>query len=75
VSTVAAHQPPPAAPERNGHARPPAARRTLSALQYLDLSDCPSLEDAGLKMAVENCPNLLYLFARRCQAVTGEGEK
>ena len=46
--------------------------RRLLNLQYLDLTDCTSLEDSGLKMIVESCPQLLYLFMRRCSAITGK---
>jgi F-box/leucine-rich repeat protein 7 len=38
----------------------------------LDLTDCASLEDSGLKMVVENCPQLIYLFLRRCSGITGK---
>ena len=41
-------------------------------IQYLDLTDCVSLEDSGLKMIVETCPQLMYLFLRRCVNITGE---
>jgi hypothetical protein len=49
----------------------PFTRRQLG-LQFLDLTDCVSLEDSGLKMIVETCPQLMYLFLRRCVNVTGK---
>lgn len=67
ISSLKVHQPPPTP----GVSRKPTLRR-LEHLQYLDLTDCLSLEDAGLKMVVETCPQLLYLFLRRCTSVTGE---
>ena len=50
----------------------PQPDRRLLNLQYLDLTDCTSLEDSGLKMIVECCPQLLYLFMRRCSTLTGK---
>lgn len=45
-------------------------RRLL--LQYLDLTDCCSINDEGLKTIVVNCPQLVYLYLRRCVQITGE---
>ncbi len=45
-------------------------RRLL--LQYLDLTDCCSINDEGLKTIVYNCPQLVYLYLRRCVQITGE---
>ena len=53
----------------NGIVQP---ERRLLNLQFLDLTDCTSLEDSGLKMIVECCPQLLYLFMRRCSTLTGK---
>ena len=50
----------------------PQPDRRLLNLQYLDLTDCTSLEDSGLKMIVECCPQLLYLFLRRCTTISGK---
>ena len=47
------------------------ADRQLS-LQYVDLTDCHSLTDAGLKVIVHNCPQLQHLYMRRCDQLTGE---
>lgn len=44
-------------------------RRLL--LQYLDLTDCASIQDSGLKIIVRNCPLLVYLYLRRCVQITG----
>ena len=55
----------------NGIVQP---ERRLLNLQFLDLTDCTSLEDSGLKMIVECCPQLLYLFMRRCSTITGKNE-
>ncbi|KAE8746739.1 hypothetical protein FOCC_FOCC006487 [Frankliniella occidentalis] len=41
-------------------------------LQYLDLTDCEALEDAGLRVVVRNCPQLVYLYLRRCINITGK---
>lgn len=45
-------------------------RRLL--LQYLDLTDCCAIGDDGLKVIVRNCPQLLYLYLRRCMQISGE---
>lgn len=44
-------------------------RRLL--LQYLDLTDCMAIDDMGLKIVVKNCPQLVYLYLRRCIQITG----
>lgn len=41
-------------------------------LQYLDLTDCCAINDEGLKIIVVNCPQLVYLYLRRCVQITGE---
>lgn len=46
-----------------------AARRLL--LQYLDLTDCAAITNDGLKTIVKNCPQLVYLYLRRCDQITG----
>ncbi len=74
ISTIKLHQPPPTPNPALRGATSTASTlplRRLDHLQYLDLTDCASLEDAGLKMVVETCPQLLYLFLRRCTAITG----
>ncbi|XP_037036987.1 F-box/LRR-repeat protein 7-like [Bradysia coprophila] len=48
-------------------------RRLL--LQYLDLTDCCSINDEGLKTIVVNCPQLVYLYLRRCVQITDAGLK
>lgn len=76
ISTIKVHQPPPTPnPAMRGATSSSPANlplRRLDHLQYLDLTDCASLEDTGLKMVVETCPQLLYLFLRRCTAITGK---
>jgi hypothetical protein len=88
ISTIGVHQPPQAPGIRSAnttnynhhqqHYNPLALNgmsqpdRRLLNLQYLDLTDCTSLEDSGLKMIVECCPQLLYLFMRRCSSITGK---
>lgn len=52
----------------NHHLDPP--RRLL--LQYLDVTDCYSIDDDGLKTIVQNCPQLVYLYLRRCTQITGQ---
>ena len=54
-----------------GAASAPFCRRQLG-LTCLDLTDCVSVEDSGLKMIVETCPQLQYLFLRRCVNITGD---
>ncbi|XP_017784274.1 PREDICTED: F-box/LRR-repeat protein 7 [Nicrophorus vespilloides] len=44
-------------------------------LQYLDFTDCPSLQDNGLRIIVRNCPQLAYLYLRRCIQITDAGLK
>ena len=71
ISTIKVHQPPPTPnPATRGATTLPTRR--LEQLQYLDLTDCTSLEDTGLKMVVESCPQLLYLFLRRCTTISGK---
>ena len=73
ISTIKVHQPPPTPnPATRGATNCTLPLRRLDHLQYLDLTDCVSLEDSGLKMVVETCPQLLYLFLRRCTAITGK---
>ena len=55
----------------NGAVGAPFCRRQLG-LTCLDLTDCVSVEDSGLKMIVETCPQLQYLFLRRCVNITGD---
>lgn len=40
-------------------------------IQYLDLTDCFPLDDNGLRTVVQNCPQLVYLYLRRCTQITG----
>lgn len=51
----------------NHHLDP--SRRLL--LQFLDLTDCYDIDDNGLKTIVQNCPQLVYLYLRRCTQITG----
>lgn len=44
-------------------------------LQYLDLTDCVSVQDSGLMIIVQNCPQLAYLYLRRCIQITDAGLK
>lgn len=44
-------------------------RRLL--LQYLDLTDCTAITDNGLKIIVKNCPQLIFVYLRRCIQITG----
>ena len=41
-------------------------------LQYLDLTDCVSLEDTGIQMIVRSCAQLTCLYLRRCVHITGK---
>ena len=60
----------PSPPARLTRHHPGLSHHSL-VLQYLDMSDCPSVDDTSVKMAVENCPQLVYLFLRRCYNVSG----
>lgn len=48
----------------------PDADRRLQ-LQYLDLTDCVIVQDGELRIVVQNCPQLAYLYLRRCVQITG----
>nr|XP_040567099.1 F-box/LRR-repeat protein 7-like [Lepeophtheirus salmonis] len=74
ISTISVHQPPPS-PRTLVTNFPPQPQRRQLNIQYLDISDCVSLEDSGLKMIVESCPQLTYLFLRRCSNITDAGIK
>ena len=39
-------------------------------LQYLDMSNCPALNDAGLQVIAAFCSNLTKLYLRRCSNIT-----
>ena len=73
ISSIKVHQPPstPNPALRGASAVSTLNLRRLDHLQYLDLTDCTSLGDAGLKMVVETCPQLFYLFLRRCTNISG----
>jgi F-box and leucine-rich repeat protein 7 len=44
-------------------------------LQYVDLTDCQSLDDAGLKTIMKNSPLVIYLYLRRCVLLTDSSLK
>lgn len=44
-------------------------------LQYVDLTDCQALEDAGVKALARGCPQLTHLFLRRCLRITDTAVK
>ncbi|XP_051969357.1 F-box/LRR-repeat protein 7 isoform X2 [Xyrauchen texanus] len=41
-------------------------------LRYLDMTDCVSLEDEGLRTIAFHCPRLTHLFLRRCIRLTDD---
>ncbi|TSK16055.1 F-box/LRR-repeat protein 7 [Bagarius yarrelli] len=41
-------------------------------LRYLDMTDCTSLEDEGLRAIALHCPLLTHLYLRRCTRLTDE---
>ncbi|XP_001344855.1 F-box/LRR-repeat protein 7 [Danio rerio] len=41
-------------------------------LRYLNMTDCVSLEDKGLKTIAIHCPRLTHLYLRRCIRITDE---
>ncbi|KOB75683.1 Uncharacterized protein OBRU01_07316 [Operophtera brumata] len=50
---------------RLGARRPP--------VEYIDLTDCGNVTDAGLCALLHTCPSLQYLYLRRCILVTDAG--
>lgn len=50
---------------------PNARPQLYLQLQYLDLTDCVSLEDSGVQMIVRSCAQLTCLYLRRCVHITG----
>ncbi|XP_028825612.1 F-box/LRR-repeat protein 7-like isoform X3 [Denticeps clupeoides] len=50
---------------------PPLHGQAVS-IRYLDLTDCSSLQDEGLRAIAAHCPHLTHLYLRRCQRLTDE---
>ena len=48
------------------------APSTSLNLQFLDLTDCVRLMDAGLHLIAKNSPHLRQLYLRRCINITGK---
>ena len=44
-------------------------------LQFLDMSDCSRLDDTSLRLVVESCPQLQFLYLRRCTQISGQCDK
>lgn len=42
------------------------------SIHFLDMSDCFSLEDEGLRTIASHCPRLTHLYLRRCSRLTDE---
>ncbi|XP_041982921.1 F-box/LRR-repeat protein 7 [Aricia agestis] len=42
-------------------------------VEYIDLTDCAAVTDAGLCSLLHTCPALQYLYLRRCTLVTDAG--
>ncbi|XP_067341867.1 uncharacterized protein [Channa argus] len=42
------------------------------SIHYLDMTDCFSLEDEGLRTIAYHCPRLTHLYLRRCTRLTDE---
>ncbi|OWR41486.1 F-box/LRR-repeat protein 7 [Danaus plexippus] len=42
-------------------------------IEYIDLTDCTAVTDAGLCALLHTCPSLQYLYLRRCTLVTDAG--
>ncbi|XP_062297729.1 F-box/LRR-repeat protein 7 [Scomber scombrus] len=42
------------------------------SIHYLDMTDCFSLEDEGLRTIAAHCPRLTHLYLRRCIRLTDE---
>ena len=51
----------------------PSSSTPRLPLTYLDMSDCVRLDDLSLRLVVESCPQLQFLFLRRCSLITGTG--
>ncbi|KAJ3611761.1 hypothetical protein NHX12_021775 [Muraenolepis orangiensis] len=49
----------------------PAHGQQIS-ISFLDMSDCLSLEDEGLRIIASHCPRLTHLYLRRCPRLTDE---
>ncbi|XP_072307245.1 F-box/LRR-repeat protein 7-like [Eucyclogobius newberryi] len=42
------------------------------SIHFLDMTDCFSLEDEGLRTIASHCPRLTHLYLRRCTRLTDE---
>ncbi|KAK5617797.1 hypothetical protein CRENBAI_026562 [Crenichthys baileyi] len=42
------------------------------SIHFLDMTDCFSLEDEGLRTIASHCPRLTHLYLRRCSRLTDE---
>ncbi|XP_030625860.1 F-box/LRR-repeat protein 7 [Chanos chanos] len=42
------------------------------SIRYLDMTDCFSLEDEGLRTIAAHCPRLTHLYLRRCAYLTDD---
>ena len=54
-----------------GVAAAPGSPTPRLPLHYLDMSDCPRLDDTALRLVVDSCPQIQFLFLRRCTQITG----
>ena len=50
---------------------PPSVPGRCLNLQFVDLTDCVRLMDAGLHLIAKNSPHLRQLYLRRCINITG----
>ncbi|PIK46852.1 putative F-box/LRR-repeat protein 7 isoform X1 [Apostichopus japonicus] len=42
-------------------------------LRFLDMSDCPLLDDDGLRTIATNCPALVNVYLRKCDLISDVG--
>ncbi|XP_015908575.1 F-box/LRR-repeat protein 7 [Parasteatoda tepidariorum] len=57
------------------HLPPQVIHHRQLYLQFLDLTDCHSLDDFGLKTVARNSPQISHLYLRRCVQITDCGVK
>ena len=69
ISTVTLPADPAGGGASGGVAPPPSPSLNL---QFLDLTDCVRLMDAGLHLIAKNSPHLRQLYLRRCINITGK---
>ncbi|XP_063062610.1 F-box/LRR-repeat protein 7 [Engraulis encrasicolus] len=72
VTCISLAQDPPVAPTTAPSPSPCPQRCQQISIRYLDMTDCFSLEDEGVRTIASHCPRLTHLYLRRCQRLTDE---